>query len=104
MITLYLEHAKNCLWCETRTNEVGILECCDECPRKDKENCPLNTDIGDSAKFYEAVVSALEKQIQKARIPSFGWKCPRCEQEFVSNQTENYCSKCGQAIKSGDRL
>jgi hypothetical protein len=56
----YLNHAKDCVWCETRSKEMGYSECCDDCPRKDKENCPIVTDIGDSVEYYKAVESALE--------------------------------------------
>jgi hypothetical protein len=65
----YLNHAKDCVWCETRSKEMGYSECCDDCPRKDKENCPIVTDIGDSVEYYKAVETALEKQIPKEPAP-----------------------------------
>ena len=28
----------------------------------------------------------------------FLWKCPSCNQDFISDSANNYCSNCGQAL------
>ena len=28
----------------------------------------------------------------------FLWKCPSCNQDFISDSANNYCSNCGQTL------
>ena len=46
----------------------------------------------------DEITLAIVKQIPKVVITSFGWICPNCNKEFVSDRTE-YCMNCGQHLK-----
>jgi len=103
VLEVYISHAKDCAWCEERSKSIGFEEACKYCEREGKPNCPVDSEIGDSADFYNTVVKALvilkhlpDDKLQYEPVEeTIKRACPFCVERLNMDEEYDICTKYG---------